>query len=135
MAERHYEVSEVNEMLQGMERFGGVFICTTNLFEDLDEAALRRFTFKIRFLPLLPGQRERMFLNESLAGDVTRFTDEQRTRLKALDRLCPGDYAAVRQQEAILGVTFEPDEFLAQLESEHRAKPEVRQRRTIGFSG
>ena len=33
LAERHYEVSEVNEMLQGMERFAGVFICTTNLFE------------------------------------------------------------------------------------------------------
>ena len=42
MAERHYEVSEVNEMLQGMERFAGVFVCTTNLFEDLDEAALRQ---------------------------------------------------------------------------------------------
>ncbi len=52
MAERHYEVTEVNEMLQGMERFGGVFVCTTNLFEDLDEAALRRFTFKLRFHPL-----------------------------------------------------------------------------------
>jgi SpoVK/Ycf46/Vps4 family AAA+-type ATPase len=51
-AERNYEVTEVNEMLQGMERFAGVFICTTNLFEDLDEAALRRFTFKIRFHPL-----------------------------------------------------------------------------------
>jgi SpoVK/Ycf46/Vps4 family AAA+-type ATPase len=46
-AERNYEVTEVNEMLQGMERFAGIFICTTNLFEDLDEAALRRFTFKI----------------------------------------------------------------------------------------
>jgi SpoVK/Ycf46/Vps4 family AAA+-type ATPase len=45
-------VTEVNEMLQGMERFAGIFICTTNLFEDLDEAALRRFTFKIRFRPL-----------------------------------------------------------------------------------
>ena len=55
MAERNYEVSEVNEMLQGMERFAGVFICTTNLFEELDEAALRRFTFKIRFKPLTRG--------------------------------------------------------------------------------
>ncbi|WP_305214838.1 ATP-binding protein, partial [Klebsiella pneumoniae] len=48
-AERNYEVSEVNEMLAGMERFHGLFICTTNLFDDLDEAALRRFAFKIRF--------------------------------------------------------------------------------------
>jgi SpoVK/Ycf46/Vps4 family AAA+-type ATPase len=55
LAERNYEVTEVNEMLQGMERFAGVFICTTNLFEDLDEAALRRFTFKIRFHPLNPS--------------------------------------------------------------------------------
>ena len=36
-------------MLQGMERYAGVFICTTNLFQELDEAALRRFTFKIQF--------------------------------------------------------------------------------------
>jgi SpoVK/Ycf46/Vps4 family AAA+-type ATPase len=42
-AVRNYEVSEVNEMLQGMERFNGIFICTTNLFDRLDEAALRRF--------------------------------------------------------------------------------------------
>ncbi len=66
LAERHYEVSEVNEMLQGMERFGGVFICTTNLFDDLDEAALRRFTFKLRFHVLKPEQRERMFVAEAL---------------------------------------------------------------------
>jgi hypothetical protein len=32
-------------------------------------------------------------------------------------------------------VPFEPDEFLSQLESEHRVKPEVRQRRGIGFGG
>jgi hypothetical protein len=65
----HYEVTEVNEMLQGMERFAGIFVCTTNLFEDLDEAALRRFTFKIRFHPLTAAQRERMFVAEALAGD------------------------------------------------------------------
>jgi SpoVK/Ycf46/Vps4 family AAA+-type ATPase len=133
LAERHYEVTEVNEMLQGMERFGGVFICTTNLFEDIDEAALRRFTFKIRFLPLLPGQRETLFVNEALGGDVTKLTSEQAGRLAALDRLAPGDFAAVRRQVDILGVVFEPDEFLAQLESEHRVKPDVRTRRSVGF--
>ena len=57
-AQRTYEVTEVNEMLQGMERFAGIFICTTNLFEELDEAALRRFAFKIRFKPLSATQRE-----------------------------------------------------------------------------
>jgi SpoVK/Ycf46/Vps4 family AAA+-type ATPase len=133
MAERHHEVSEVNEMLQGMERFAGIFVCTTNLFEDLDEAALRRFTFKIRFRVLEPAQRERMFVAEALDGDAARLTPEQRTRLAALDQLVPGDFAAVKRQVDILGTAFEADEFLSQLESEHRVKPEVRQRRGIGF--
>jgi len=134
MAERNYEVTEVNEMLQGMERFGGIFICTTNLFEDLDEAALRRFTFKIRFRPLVADQRERMFVAEALAGDVQQLTPERRARLAALDLLVPGDFAAVKRQVEILATEFDPDEFLAQLESEHRVKPEVRHRRGIGFT-
>jgi SpoVK/Ycf46/Vps4 family AAA+-type ATPase len=133
LAERNYEVTEVNQMLQGMERFSGVFICTTNLFEELDEAALRRFTFKIRFHPLQAAQRLRMFVAEALGGDATRLTDEQRQRLAALDQLVPGDFAAVQRQVDILGLGFEPDEFLSQLEAEHRVKPEVRQRRGIGF--
>ena len=133
-AERTYEVTEVNEMLQGMERFGGLFICTTNLFADLDEAALRRFTFKVGFRPLAAEQRVAMFVAEALAGDAAALTAEQRTRLAALDQLAPGDFAAVKRQVDILGAAFEPDEFLAQLESEHRVKPGVRERRGIGFS-
>jgi SpoVK/Ycf46/Vps4 family AAA+-type ATPase len=133
MAERNYEVSEVNEMLQGMERYGGVFICTTNLFQELDEAALRRFTFKVQFRPLTAAQRERMFIAEALDGDTTRLSGEQVERLKRLDALTPGDFASVKRQIDVLGEAFEPDEFLSQLESEHRVKPEVRQQRGIGF--
>jgi SpoVK/Ycf46/Vps4 family AAA+-type ATPase len=133
-AERSYEVTEVNEMLQGMERFGGLFICTTNLFDELDEAALRRFTFKVKFRPLTAAQRVNMFVVEALAGDAAALTGEQRARLAALDQLAPGDFAAVKRQVDVLGTAFEPDEFLAQLESEHRVKPGVRERRSIGFS-
>src|SRR5256714_10161165 len=133
MAERNYEVSEVNEMLQGMERYAGVFVCTTNLFDELDEAALRRFTFKIRFKPLTAEQRVRMFVAEALGGVADAITAEQHDRLVALDQLAPGDYAAVRPQIDILGGTLEPDQFLSQLRTEHRGKPEVRQRRSIGF--
>jgi SpoVK/Ycf46/Vps4 family AAA+-type ATPase len=133
-AERTYEVTEVNEMLQGMERFGGLFICTTNLFDDLDAAALRRFTFKVRFKPLSAEQRVAMFVAEALGGSAEAITQEQCTRLAALDQLAPGDFAAVRRQVEILGEGLEPDAFLAQLESEHRVKPGVRERRSIGFT-
>jgi SpoVK/Ycf46/Vps4 family AAA+-type ATPase len=133
-AERSYEVTEVNEMLQGMERFGGLFICTTNLFDELDEAALRRFTFKVKFRPLRAEQRESMFIVEALNGEAGLLTAEQRSRLAALDQLAPGDFAAVKRQVDVLGTGFEADEFLAQLESEHRVKPGVRERRGIGFT-
>jgi SpoVK/Ycf46/Vps4 family AAA+-type ATPase len=132
-AQRTYEVTEVNEMLQGMERFAGIFICTTNLMDSIDQAALRRFTFKIRFKPLTAAQRETMFVVEALAGDASHLTSALAQGLARLEQLCPGDFAAVKQQIDILGETLEPSEFLAQLEAEHRIKPEVRESRRIGF--
>lgn len=134
-AQRSYEVTEVNEMLQQMERYDGVFICTTNLMERIDQAALRRFAFKLRFKPLTAAQRERMFVTEALGGDAGALTDAARQRLARLDQLCPGDFAAVKRQADILAATFGTDEFLEQLEAEHRIKPEVREQRSIGFFG
>lgn len=132
-AQRTYEVTEVNEMLQGMERHNGIFICTTNLLDKIDQAALRRFTFKIKFMPLTPAQREAMFVTEALAGDAALLTAELRTRLAKLAQICPGDFAAVKRQADILDATFSADEFMSQLEAEHRIKPEVREARGMGF--
>ena len=132
-AQRSYEVTEVNEMLQGMERFNGVFVCTTNLLDRLDQAALRRFTFKIQFKPLTRGQRETMFAVEALGGDAGLLTPAIRTRLASLDQLCPGDFAAVKRQAVILDTALEALEFLEQLEAEHRIKPQVRENRGMGF--
>ncbi|GAA6142488.1 ATP-binding protein [Hydrogenophaga sp. 5NK40-0174] len=132
-AQRNYEVTEVNEMLQGMERFAGIFICTTNLLGSIDQAALRRFTFKIEFNPLTREQRERMFVVEALDGKDKALTDEMRNRLRKLDQLCPGDFAAVKRQVEILAESLDPMDFLDQLEAEHRIKPEVREQRGMGF--
>ncbi|MBL0427015.1 AAA family ATPase [Ramlibacter alkalitolerans] len=132
-AQRTYEVTEVNEMLQGMERFAGIFVCTTNLMERIDQAALRRFAFKIRFKPLTGAQREKMFVTEALGGDAALLAPEAAARLARLDQLCPGDFAAVKRQVEILAAQLTPEEFLEQLEAEHRIKPEVREARSIGF--
>ena len=120
-------------MLQGMERFAGIFVCTTNLMDRIDQAALRRFTFKIKFLPLTASQRERMFVTEALGGDAGRLTPDIAARLARLEQLCPGDFAAVKRQVTILAVAFSAQEFLDQLEAEHRIKPEVREARNMGF--
>jgi SpoVK/Ycf46/Vps4 family AAA+-type ATPase len=132
-AQRTYEVTEVNEMLQGMERFAGIFVCTTNLMDRIDQAALRRFAFKIRFKPLTSGQREKMFVTEALAGETGRLAPEMAARLAKLEHLCPGDFAAVKRQVEILATQLAAEEFLEQLEAEHRIKPEVREARPIGF--
>jgi SpoVK/Ycf46/Vps4 family AAA+-type ATPase len=133
-AQRSHEVSEVNEMLQGMEHFHGIFICTTNLIDRIDQAALRRFTFKIQFQPLTRAQRQNLFLNEACSGDTARLTQAMEQRLASLDQLSVGDFAAVKCQASILDIHMDPAEFLAQLEAEHRIKPEVRDARAMGFT-
>jgi SpoVK/Ycf46/Vps4 family AAA+-type ATPase len=132
-AQRNFEVSEVNELLQGMERFGGIFICTTNLLERLDPAALRRFSFKVEFLPLQPSQRENLYLQHAASGDTQALSPARLQRLHQLDALCIGDFAVVSAQAAVLGQPWSADEYLEQLEAEHRTKPEVREHRPLGF--
>ena len=132
LAERSYEISEVNEMLQGMERFSGIFICTTNLFIEFDEAALRRFTFKIQFKPLTLRSGSACSRSKHSVAPPPRSIAAV-PRLARLEALTLGDFASVKRQVDILGEVFDPDEFLSQLEAEHRVKPEVRQQRGIGF--
>jgi SpoVK/Ycf46/Vps4 family AAA+-type ATPase len=48
-AVRSWEVTQVNEFLQQLEAHRGIVACTTNLFKNLDQASLRRFTFKVEF--------------------------------------------------------------------------------------
>ena len=74
-----------------------------------------------------------MFVAEALAGLAAELTVEHRHRLAQLDALTPGDFAAVKRQVDVLGEVFDADGFLSQLEAEHRIKPEVRNRRGIGF--
>jgi SpoVK/Ycf46/Vps4 family AAA+-type ATPase len=49
--------------------------------DRIDQAALRRFTFKIRFKPLTAVQREKMFVAEALADNAALLTAETQARL------------------------------------------------------
>jgi hypothetical protein len=75
-----------------------------------------------------------MFVTEALGGNASALTPEAAARLGKLDQLCPGDFAAVKRQVDILAAQITPEEFLEQLEAEHRIKPEVREARSIGFT-
>jgi len=120
-AKNNWEVSMVNQLLQEMEKFNGVFICATNLFKDLDIAALRRFTFKLEFLPLLPEQKWKMFENEveeQLRVLPDHVINNMKLDLDIMTYLTPGDFATIKRQIKILGRTLTPEKWIEQLKFE-----------------
>jgi hypothetical protein len=70
-----------------------------------------------------------MFVTEALGSDAAQLTPDAVARLAKLEQLCPGDFAAVKRQVEILAAQLTAEEFLEQLEAEHRIKPEVREAR------
>lgn len=89
-AERSWEVSRVNELLVAMESHPLPFACTANHLEQIDAAALRRFTFKVKFDYMTPAQT---------AAAYRRFFDRAPpVALRELTALTPGDFAAVARK-------------------------------------
>ncbi|MGQ0697322.1 MAG: AAA family ATPase [Panacagrimonas sp.] len=122
-AHQGWEISQVNEMLTWMESHEYPFACITNLMSHLDEAALRRFSFKVRFDFLKPDQRDTAFRHY--------FGIDPPPGVRELDMLTPGDYAVVRNRARLLGVDDDAPELLRMLRQEITVKPNSR--REIGF--
>jgi len=127
-ANRSWEVTQVNELLVQMENFDGLFICSTNLMDDLDQASLRRFAVKVEFSYLKPDQAWKMLQKECLG----KATAKDRKAISAISNLAPGDFAAVKKRLAILGKAPSPQELIAGLEEECQIK-EGGSNRPIGF--
>ena len=120
-AKNSWEVTAVNEMLTQMERFDGLFICSTNLMQRLDAASLRRFALKIKFDYLKPEQRWQLFLAQAKKFSRTQEA-KYRAPLNQLNNLTPGDFATVRRQAALLNVTLTADELVKRLAQECQGK-------------
>ena len=123
MAQRGWEISQVNEMLTWMESHRLPFACTTNLVEKLDPATLRRFTFKIKLGYLTQEQASAMFR--------AYFNLTPPKELAALSVLTPGDFAVVRRSVEVLGLQQETRTIVDLLRTECEAKPD--QLRKTGF--
>ena len=99
----------------------------------MDEAALRRFSHKLRFDYLRCEQRVLLFAQEVLPNGMVMQTSWQQ-RLDRLDTLTPGDFAVIKRQEKLYCEIFSPDMFLDLLEDECALK-QVPQGKQIGFLG
>ena len=123
LAERSWEVRQVNEMLTWMESHPLPFACTINFAERLDPATLRRFVFKVTLDYLAPGQAETAFRSH--------FDLPPPPSLATLAALTPGDFAVVRNKAEILGVPQDPEALAEMLHAECAARPD--RPRAIGF--
>lgn len=133
-AKQSWEVTQVNELLTQMEAFEGIFVCTTNLIEKLDQASLRRFAFKLKFDFLTPDQRWNMFVREfeRLGGEASNAADWEK-QVRNLSKLTPGDFAVTSRQFAILNTPATAGDMYRQLLEECKVKGGAT--RTIGFVG
>ena len=121
-AVRSWEVSQVNEMLTWMESHEYPFVCTTNLLDTLDEASLRRFTFKIKF----------DFLNkEQVNSAIEHFfgLSDADVNIKGLTA---GDFATVKKKVDFLGIN-DIDEISKMLEEEVKVKKSKELKSAVGF--
>ena len=133
-ARHSWERSQVNELLQCMERFEGIFIAATNLIDTFDKAALRRFTHKIEFLPLTLDQSIAMFRQQ--LGDVElpeiRWA-HLRAKLARLDGLTAGDFGVVARQAQMRLDAMTAEEVIAALAIELQLRSPMRGR-AMGFA-
>ena len=121
-AQHAWERTQVNELLQQMERYPGIFIAATNLMSGLDQAALRRFDFKLHFRVLTPDQRQSLFAREALGDEQAPVPPDWGRYLASLPGLTPGDFATVCRQRDLLGQPPTPEQFLRRLAAECRLK-------------
>ena len=130
MAQRSWEVTQVNELLCRMENFNGVLIGATNFTDTLDPAVARRFTFKLEF-QYLDEAGKRMFFERMF---MTKLAPQEAARLAGIPDLAPGDFRTVRQGQYYLGREVTNMDRLVALERESQAKGHSRYAtKKIGF--
>jgi len=127
-ADHSWEVTQVNELLHQMENFGGIMVGATNFFDNLDQAVLRRFTFKIEF-GYLDDAGKRIFFERMFKS---RLSEAEAARLDAVANLAPGDFRTVRQSLYYLGSDVDNAMRIGELEKESAMKSGARHAK-IGF--
>ncbi len=129
-ARQSWDITLVNEMLTQMEQFGGLFIASTNLDDDLDQASLRRFDLKIRFDYLSWAKSWKLLglTCTTLLLEAPAEAHAQRC-LKGL-RLTPGNFATVLRQARFRPIS-NTENLLSAVATESRYQ--VMPSRPIGF--
>ncbi len=129
-AEKSWEVSMVNEMLTQMESHPLPFAMTTNLYQDIDPAAKRRFLFKLHFSPLDATQSKLAFAQFFGA-------DAPDSLLEDGIPLTPADFALVQRQRRFLLADASPERLASLVKAEAKTRmqqpPKLYNESSAGF--
>ena len=128
-ASHSWEITAVNEMLTQMEAFQGIFIASTNLMNNLDEASIRRFDLKVKLNYLTNHQIISMF--EECAEQLSLKKTLNLCQLTNLVSVTPGDFALISRQHKFNAITTDAELYQA-LQKEIALKGEL-PTRAIGF--
>jgi transitional endoplasmic reticulum ATPase len=120
-AQRRWELTLTNEFLQRLESTQGIVACTTNSYDTLDPAVMRRFSLKVEFGYLEPPAAARLFAT-AFEPCVGRLDDLAAAlvaaQLEVIGALAPGDFAAVVRRLPFLGEPPTVEVLLRELEQE-----------------
>ena len=128
-ASKSWEVTQVNELLYQMENFKGVMVGATNFMDNLDQAIMRRFTFKLQF-DYLDDAGKRLFFERMFK---TKLTEKEAEKLAEVRNLAPGDFRTVRQATYYLGGSITNSQRIEELEKESSVKRDTKKASKIGF--
>ena len=130
-ATQQWMVSQVNAMLVEMESFDGIFIASTNLFGNLDEASLRRFDMSIKFDYMKPNVVREMFNKTCAMLGLSDADGVSQNKIDGLKYLTPGDFEQLVRCNRLKG--FESaEEVVKSLESVIKLKKN-KSSSSIGF--
>jgi DNA replication protein DnaC len=88
-ADKNYQKTFVNQLLNELDNYQGIFIATCNFEDSLDPAVLRRLFLKIKFDFMNQEQTENCF--------KLYFPKFKRSKIGEISYLTPGDFHTVRE--------------------------------------
>lgn len=116
-AEQSWQLTQVNAILQAIDEYDGILICTTNFLETMDKALLRRFLLKMEFFNLTEEQA-------TSAG--RKFFKGKRIGKLEGDIYAPADFALVKK-----GFLFMEEEDITKAYIKDQLRKEADARRII----
>lgn len=128
-----WEITQVNELLTQMENYNGIFICSTNLMNNIDTASLRRFDMKIKFDFMKKEQTwmlfQSLFKEKNIACQHKQYW---KNKLAQYSNLTHGDFTTVIRKCRISGEKLDPEYLLNGLIEEIGFK-DFKSKQQVGF--